>query len=504
MNEKKKSTEVVDMIAKSLMAKHFFRTLNDTQEIFYYNEETGLYELGENLIEKKAELLLGDQSSSYLVSEIKSKIRRLTSISRNISNEVDFIPLNNGIYQISTKRLHEFNHKYFFTYKHPVVYEPMNHCARINKFLLEVAGNNIEKVWLLEKVAAYCFYRGYPIQNAFMLLGKGSNGKSVYLNLLQAMLGNENVSNQPLQALTNDKFASSDLYNKNANIFADLDDTDITTSGIFKSLTGEDPIPAQRKYQRGFKFKNYAKLIFSCNKLPETKDDSDAYYRRWIIIEFTKQFEAHEQNNNLLNELTQPSELSGWFDQIINHLPELLKENQFEYDTVEEKRKRYQRNANSCISFIEDQIEFGSEYETPKQLLFGAYVKYCKEKTLPDQSDKKLWKNLHEAFGDRVYESHIKLPLTGERTRVWKGIRLIESETKQETIKVKQISQKIMELLQSYSGHEKPNIPLDFIYSIDWKDDITLVQECVKQLKRSGEIYEPIHGFLRIDKKIIV
>jgi Family of unknown function (DUF5906) len=48
-----------------------------------------------------------------------------------------------------------------------------------------------------------------------------------------------------------------------------------------------DSIRAQNKFKDPFSFRNYAKLIFSANKIPESDDDSSyAYYRRWLIIEF--------------------------------------------------------------------------------------------------------------------------------------------------------------------------------------------------------------------------
>ena len=56
---------------------------------------------------------------------------------------------------------------------------------------------------------------------------------------------------------------------------------------MFKMLTGNDTVSGEHKFKDRFDFRSYAKLIFSCNKIPETKDKSIAYFRRWIIINFT-------------------------------------------------------------------------------------------------------------------------------------------------------------------------------------------------------------------------
>src|SRR5690606_38296347 len=102
--------------------------------------------------------------------------------------------------------------------------------------------------------------------------GEGSNGKSVFLGLIEAFLGAENVSNVSLHDLTSDRYASAELYGKMANIFADLRADKITDAGTFKVVVSGDRIRAQRKHQQPFTFKPYAKLIFSANQIPETSD----------------------------------------------------------------------------------------------------------------------------------------------------------------------------------------------------------------------------------------
>ena len=53
------------------------------------------------------------------------------------------------------------------------------------------------------------------------------NGKTVFTSLLTHLLGSKNVSNVPLPAMLSDRFALSDLENKDANI-----DNELTHSTI--------------------------------------------------------------------------------------------------------------------------------------------------------------------------------------------------------------------------------------------------------------------------------
>ena len=87
-----------------------------------------------------------------------------------------------------------------------------------------------------------------------------------------------------LQDLADHPFRIAELYGKLANIFADLDPRQLQSSSMFKMLTTGDPLTAERKFGQPFTFRNYAKLLFSANETPTSRDRSYAFYRRWLMI----------------------------------------------------------------------------------------------------------------------------------------------------------------------------------------------------------------------------
>ena len=495
--ERQTSEEFIDETAKSLMDRFVLRTFKDTGEIFYYQEEEGIYIPAEKMLETTIEYELKEKSNNRRVSEIINKIRRSTYIDREQAIDPKFIPIQNGIYDLEKEELLPFSSDHFFTSKHPVVFDPSAICPNINSFIDQITQGDIEKAWLLEKVAAYTLYRDYPIQVSFMLLGSGSNGKSVYLNLIRAMLGNENTSSVQLQEFSDNRFAAANLYGKNANIFADLESSALKKTGMFKSLTGDDMVMCERKFKQPFQFYNRAKLLFSCNQLPEAKDESPAYYRRWVIIEFNRQFSSEEQKPNIIKELTTTEELSGFFNVLVRRLKELLADHRFTDETFDEIREKYTKNANSAIAFLDENVEFNPDTEINKQALFNAYTKYCRQKSLPILTDKRFWKNLYDAFGDKVYEARVSNHFTGIRERVFKGIQLIEME-KQEVLQGRvRLADRLLDAMRAYKGPEESGVPLDYLLSLDFSEGLIGVQDCVKELKRNGTIFEPVHGFLR-------
>jgi putative DNA primase/helicase len=65
----------------------------------------------------------------------------------------------------------------------------------------------------------------------------------------------------------------------------------LSYTGVFNVLTGEDCIDINRKGEDPIRcYINYAKLVFSANELPETRDLTEAFFRRWVLVDFPHVF----------------------------------------------------------------------------------------------------------------------------------------------------------------------------------------------------------------------
>jgi putative DNA primase/helicase len=265
----------------------------------------------------------------------------------------------------------------------------------------------------------------YRIQRAVMLIGSGRNGKSVYLHVLKSFIGAENVSSQSIQNLSDDKFATFNLFGKIANIYSDLSSSEIKDTSTFKTLTsGMDSIRAEQKFKDQFSFVNRAKLLFSCNQIPKTSDVSDAFFRRWVIIIFPFKFEGKEENKNLVNELVTMDELSGLFNVAVEKYKALqLHEDFTTNQSVDDVREMYTRLSDPIGSFILDKLSVMSDSYLPKEDVYAAFIDYCRMHKFPTMSEK--------MFGSLMFS---KLPVTHfratytrsdgstAREMCWKGI----------------------------------------------------------------------------------
>lgn len=357
------------------------KTLMDTGEILAYRN--GIYiKGGEGEILKLLHELGRFEITNSRRSEVLAAIRAQTGVDRSeFDKDPYLLNLRNGILNVITGEFREHGPDYLSLNQIPLTYDPEASCPNIIRFLTSTI--EPEHLATVSKMLGYLLLRSARYQKAFMLTGEGSNGKSVFLGLLTAFLGKENVSGISLHELTMDRFASAELYGKMANVFADLRADKITDAGTFKVVVSGDRIRAQRKHAQPFTFEPYAKLIFSANQIPETADKSYAYFRRWVLLPFYRTFDESNRDEHLLEKLTTEEELSGLLNFALRGLKKLRDERGFQDVDLQEIRRQYELGASRIKPFIEEEciLQPGNEnlwIESAK--LREAFKRYCSER----------------------------------------------------------------------------------------------------------------------------
>lgn len=268
-------------IADLLQRENVFVTMRDTDEVFLYND--GVYLPGaESIIRARVEDTFrtdGESAKQHFVSEVIAAIRRRTYRDRKDFNPSGKLCLLNGILNVDTLTVEAHDKDVLFVTQLPVSYDTDATCPRFDKFLMDVLPDEDARR-VVQMMAGYLLEVGNPLQKAFMLVGSGNNGKSTLLTVLTNLLGIGNISAEPLQSLSENNFAAYNLWGKLANICADIPSKAIRYAGVFKELTGGDPVRGERKFRDAFTFINNAKLLFSANELPEVNDRTYAFWRR--------------------------------------------------------------------------------------------------------------------------------------------------------------------------------------------------------------------------------
>lgn len=383
---------VPKLLADDIMGLEHFITFISNREIYVWKE--GYFQpLGDVVIEQHCEDLLKEDFRKNCFLETVEYVRACTFVNAHEPAK-NLMNIENGVLNIETSELKPHDPEYLFFNKLAVKYDPNAKGEKIHKFIREITGSE-EDAKVLEEVVGYCLYRSYPFHKALALVGEGANGKSTFLMLVKNFLGIENVSGRGLVDLESNRFAKASLFGKLANIYADLSDDTLQRTGTFKMLTGGDVIGAEKKFKDSFTFVNYAKLLFSCNKLPEVYDDTDAFFRRWIIIVFPNVFYGEKRDPNILKKLTTPEQLSGLLNIALEGLRRLLENEGFSYSkSTEETREDYIRKSDPLAAFIMDCIEENQTETILKQPLYSLFAFYCRKNNLPAVNKDTFFKNI--------------------------------------------------------------------------------------------------------------
>ena len=414
----------IQQLAKKITSENIFRTTTDNEELFWYDGH-GLYLSGQEWRIKYECQQIQPKIKTKDVQEVINHIKRKTFIDRAVfDSNSEILNLQNGLLDIHTMTLTPHSPDQYSITQLPVRFNQKAKCPRIIRFLGQVL--KPKDVFTALELIGYCLYKTSKFEKAALCIGKGSNGKSTFLRIIDHLLGSKNISHISLQDISGDRFASAGLYGKLANTFADLKSDKLVSTGNFKMLVSGDYIRAQKKFQNPFEFQNYAKLIFSANEIPQSEDRTYAYFRRWIILFFEKVFEGDDNDTELINKLITPEELSGLLNLALIALRQLIKDNQFvQIDDIATIERDYNLNASTVERFLSEKCVVTNDREDYIicRDLWDIYYKFCKDNGLNSKTDNIFGMELRQL---QVKKERLRIKKV-EREYCYVGIRLKEN-----------------------------------------------------------------------------
>jgi phage/plasmid-associated DNA primase len=163
-----------------------------------------------------------------------------------------------------------------------------------------------------------------------------------------------------------------------------VDDVDVDSiiknTAYIKSLISGKKLRAQRKHGQPFDFENHAVFVMFANRIPDARDKSYAWLRRWLVVEFKRVFEGEENDVNLIDKLSTPAEMSGLLNLALMGVRWLKEDGGFIETDMEELRRKYAENTSRIKGFIAEKCELSAgneEYSIESSVLREAYRKYC-------------------------------------------------------------------------------------------------------------------------------
>jgi putative DNA primase/helicase len=397
----------------------------DRQDIFVHRD--GIYHgNGRNIIKRLTQDVLGDHYRDMHGNEISRYIEtKIYQEGSMLDQNPNIINLDNGIIDMQDWRdtgvltLKKHNPEYLSSIRIPVKYDPSATCPKIKQFLIDILPADCQD--LIYEIIGHLLFPDCRFQKAFMLTGQGSNGKSVLLAMIERFIGTKNTSSVSLQDLSENKFRAAELSGKLVNIFPDISSKFMEDSALFKAMVSGDRITVERKGQNPFQIKNTARLMFSANEIPRSKDNSHAFFRRWIIIKFSASFPEGDprRDENLLSKITTPEEMSGLLNMALEGFARLCTNRRFSQpNSIIIELEKYKTDNDTVKQFVPECCNVGEQAWEEKSTLYESYKKWCLDGSYHPVTRQKFNVRLLELCPGVIEDRN-------GSTRRWRGIGLV-------------------------------------------------------------------------------
>jgi P4 family phage/plasmid primase-like protien len=311
----------------------------------------------------------------------------------NQSNTLNFL---NGTLMLDTGDLASHSKEQMSNIQIKYAYDSNIDCPGWLKFIDEITEFEDDKANLLQEIGGYVLFPDNSLQKAFILIGGGSNGKSVYLEILRKVFGEGNCTSVEVSNL-NEDFQRIRLMNSLLNVSTEMKSSVGGAESIFKGIVAGDTVTGCRKHKDFIDFVPRVKMLCATNQMFKSNDMTHGFLRRLLFIKFNLEFKLTKDevmySYQRLANLTLPAELeqelAGIFNWCYEGYKRLRKQGRFS-ESREHKAliRELKNNENPHHMFFEELKK--NEYSGVE--LYDEYVSWCGRKaSLPKGSAELLF-----------------------------------------------------------------------------------------------------------------
>ena len=226
--------------------------------------------------------------------------------------ELDANPLllavQNGVVDLSTGLPITPERSQLITKQAGTKFDPAATCPIWRSFLSQVTDGDQDLAAFLQRMAGYLLTGITDEQCLFLLLGPGANGKSVFLNTLQSLMGDYASSTPPetLLARRDTAAATPDLARLRGArlvVASEPRDGSVMEEALVKRLTGQDKIVCRDLYSSFFEYYPTFKFVLATNSKPIIQGTDHAIWRRIHLIPFRIIVPPERKDKQLIRKL---------------------------------------------------------------------------------------------------------------------------------------------------------------------------------------------------------
>ena len=329
-----------------------------------------------------------------------------------------YINFKNGLYDVERRELVPHDPEVLSTIQLQFDYDPLRTDKPVfDKFMNDLFTREDGEIDRdsMKILQEFC---GLAISNIYVYRAKkalflcsirGNTGKSVLMNLIQKIMGEENVTSVPIQHMNENtgRFTMGTALGKRLIINGDQTESDIADSSYFKQLTGGDRTKMEMKNQKPLMVRFRGGIMVGCNGLPSFVDDKGEHvFERLLLIMCTNVIPEEKRDATLLDKMRpEIPAITNWF---LEGLQRLI-ENGYKFTrsaAAEEAVNEYRQRLDSVYRFISEwngTLTIGGD---PVNLNRDCIERFVITKNRADQYPKK---NFYDTYVEWCNDSEIDL-----------------------------------------------------------------------------------------------
>lgn len=254
---------------------------------------------------------------------------------------------------------------------------------------------------------------GVPVQFLMFHYGKGSNGKSVYLETVMRLLGPSLGVGMPRESIVGGSERSSGgaspdiarLYGKRLVRITEIPPGEKLQEDLIKRLTGGEAITVRALYKGFFEFLNFATPHMSGNGFPQIDGTDEGIWRRMLLVhwdQFIPEAERGEFEDVVTGFLREGPGILNW---MIEGVLDFLTDGLVIAPSVRKDTGKYREDMDPAGEFLHACVKRSPGQRVQANEMFQAYLSYCLANAKRPLSLTR--------FGRRVTETYEKSEISG-------------------------------------------------------------------------------------------
>lgn len=355
-------------------------------------------------------------------ADVASAKRTVIASSRAFDNHPMKLNVANGVIDLRTGALLPHDPGYLFMQQSAVSYDPEATAPRWEAFLAQTMPDEQMREYL-QRIVGYSITGLTDEQVFFLHHGKTANGKSVFLDVIEAMMGSYGQT-VPNSTLLSKKYEQhpADVARMEGRRCLQLSETAQGArldEALVKRLTGGDTVTARGMGEEFRDFKIVGKFHLVTNHLPHINADA-ATQRRIRLIHWSVRIPEEERDPALARRIVR-DELPGVLAWAVRGCLAWQRDRLAQPAQAQMDTERYIAEEDMLGRFIEERLVLDPAAMSTNEQVFAAYRAWCELQNVRPMAMMTFGKELNArgitayvGSGARYRKVRIKAPMIGE------------------------------------------------------------------------------------------